>query len=366
MIHLTKGFATAVSRWARLGPYYGIFPVEFAFHVINTYSKVGDSILDPFAGRGSSVFAGSVLGRQSTGIEINPVGWIYGQVKLSPAPKELVLLRLADIDSKKEDYRSQLKDLPEFYHMAYCPAVLKFLLCARAQLDWKGSNPDRTLMAVILTYLHAKIGDGLSNQMRGVKSVGMRYAIQWWRANGYTTPPELNAKDLLEKRICWRYQKGRPVATPSEVILGDSTKELKRLANRKYQLLFTSPPYCGVTDYHADQWLRLWLLGGSAVPSTNQAKHKSRFTDRLEYYYLLSEVFQRSAELMDERSTIYVRTDKRPYTFNTTLNSLKFHFKSHSVKIVQRPLGQNTKTQTQLYGDKKMKPGEVDIILTNQ
>jgi hypothetical protein len=51
-------------------------------------------------------------------------------------------------------------------------------------------------------------------------------------------------------------------------------------------------------------------------------------------------------------------------TFNTTLDILKKYFPKHKVQIVDKPLKKDTKTQTKLYGDKSMKPGEVDIILT--
>ena len=67
---------------------------------------------------------------------------------------------------------------------------------------------------------------------------------------------------------------------------------------------------------------------------------------------------------MKRKSTIYVRTDKREFTLNTTLEILTRHFPKHSVQIIDKPLKGDTKTQTKLYGDKSMKPGEVDIILT--
>ena len=67
-----KGHSTAEARWARFGPYYAMFPIDFAFNVVDKYSKPGDKILDPFSGRGSSIYAGSILGRESIGIEINP------------------------------------------------------------------------------------------------------------------------------------------------------------------------------------------------------------------------------------------------------------------------------------------------------
>ncbi len=31
---ILKGFSTAEARWARFGPYYAMFPLEFAFNVV--------------------------------------------------------------------------------------------------------------------------------------------------------------------------------------------------------------------------------------------------------------------------------------------------------------------------------------------
>ena len=78
---------------------------------------------------------------------------------------------------------------------------------------------------------------------------------------------------------------------------------------------------------------------------------------------MLDSVFGLCSNLMAERSTIYVRTDKRDFTYSSTLEILKKHFPNHSVRTIKKPLKKDTKTQTKLYGDKTMKPGEVDIIL---
>ncbi|MBM2814207.1 MAG: methylase [Ignavibacteria bacterium] len=368
---ITKGFKTAEARWARFGPYYAMFPLEFAFEVVDKYSNPGDYIIDPFAGRCSSIYAGGVLGRNSLGIEINPVGWLFGTVKLHPADKEEVIDRLLEVFGNRKLYQNEIEKMPEFYRFCYCDEVLKFLLSARYNLDWRNNDVDATLMSILLVYLHGKLGDGLSNQMRMTKSMGMNYSVQWWKKNNMITPPKINPCEFILNKINWRFDKGKPQITESYVIFGDSSIELNSITEKaqlnciKFSLLFTSPPYFSITDYHADQWLRLWLLGGDENPQTLEDKYKRRFSNKLEYYYLLDNVFGLCAKLMKRKSTIYVRTDKREFTFNSTLEILKKHFKKHAVQIIEKPLKIDTKTQTKLYGDKSMKPGEVDIILTN-
>ena len=367
---ILKGHKTAESRWARFGPYYAMFPVDFAFEVIEKYSKEGDYIIDPFAGRCSSIYAGGVLGRQSFGIEINPVGWLFGTIKLQPANKEDVIDKLLEIYIKRNEYIEQIVQMSEFYRICYCDEVLKFLLCARENLNWKNNNVDATLMSILLIYLHAKLGEGLSNQMRMTKSMGMNYSVEWWKSKGMEIPPEINPCEFIYKKIEWRYAKGKPqIKFDSSVIFGDSSQELISIVNRavenniKFSLLFTSPPYYSITDYHTDQWLRLWLLGGAENPQSLKEKHKGRFVNRQEYYDLLDNVFGLCAKMMEEKSTIYVRTDKREFTLNSTLEILRKHFPDHIETIIDKPLLENTKTQTKLYGDKSMKPGEVDIIM---
>jgi hypothetical protein len=89
--------STAIGRWVGLGPYYAMFPSEFAFKVVSEHCPPGGAVLDPFAGRASSVYAAAALERSGYGIEINPVGWLYGRVKLRPAAKSRVIARIRQL-----------------------------------------------------------------------------------------------------------------------------------------------------------------------------------------------------------------------------------------------------------------------------
>jgi DNA modification methylase len=364
---ITKTHQNAESRWARFGPYYAMFPVEFAFNVVQNYSRKGDFIIDPFAGRGSSIYAGGILGRHSLGIEINPVGWLYGKVKLHPAPKSKVIKKLYEIYAKRNYYSRRLEKMPKFYRMCFCDEVLKFLFAARMSLNWRGNNTDSTLMAIILSALQGKRGEGLSNQMPMTKSLAMPYSIEWWKDNKMKHPPMLNPYEFLLKKIEWRYAKGLPsISSESSFMYGDSTSVLKKINKRsnagKFSLLFTSPPYCSITDYHIDQWLRLWLLGGCENAELINEKYRGRFNNKVEYSKLLDSVFSQCSMMMKKRATVYIRTDAREFTLNTTNNLLDKYFIGYKKKIVNEPV--EKRTQTEIIGNRSSKKGEVDIILT--
>jgi hypothetical protein len=159
-----------------------------------------------------------------------------------------------------------------------------------------------------------------------------------------------------------------PQTTKSDLFLADSRQLLSYIPNqlkieKPFTLLFTSPPYIGISDYHRDQWLRLWMLGGPPIAARHPDKHRRDFASIADYTALLQTVFQQSAEIMSSRkATIYVRTGAREPTFTITRDALKLAFPRWQEKIIERPYPKQT--QTALYGDKSMKVGEKDIILT--
>lgn len=359
-----RTFQCAVDRWAGVGPYYAMFPIEFAFDVVNTYTKPGGRVLDPFAGRGSSIYAASASDRTGCGIEINPVGWVYSGAKLRPTTEGRVLARLKEVSRVATDIQPARAGLPLFFEWAYSGPVLQFLLAARSMLRWEISKVDRTLMAFILVYLHGKRSAALSNQMRDSKAMAPDYAVRWWMEREMR-PPVLNPVHFLEKRIRWRYKTGKPELS-GDVLLGDSAQVLalgrKRQAlAQPFDLLFTSPPYCGVTNYHYDQWLRLWMLGHQAIPRSHGGRWQRKFESKADYKDLLTSVFAGAAARMRNDAVVVVRTDARKFTLATTIEALVSAFPNKELKEEQRPL--EGQTQTALYGDRSEKPGEVDLVM---
>jgi hypothetical protein len=365
-------YSTARARWAGMGPYFAMFPSAFADKVVADYSNSGDTVLDPFAGRGTALFSAATTARNAIGVEINPVGWIYCRTKLNPAPKQAVLHRIAEVESAALRFDEHSKKLPPFFHRCFSSKVLSFLVCARSVLDWRKSDVDRTAMAFLLIHLHGKSTDSLSNQMRQAKAMSPRYAIKWWQERKLR-PPKIEPLEFFEKRLRWRYAKGSPDTAKSVVLFGDSATLMADLeqARRRARLarpslLLTSPPYFGITNYHYDQWIRLWLLGGPPTDCRAETefrgKHRGKFSNLGVYGDLLSAVFASSARMLREDAVVYVRSDRREPTKSLIKAVLKTTFPSHELRSAIRPV--TNQTQTRLFGHHAPRSGEVDFILT--
>lgn len=359
---------TAGERWSTFGPYYAMFPVDFARDVMNRHTRPGDVVVDPFAGRGTTVFCAAEAGRNGVGTEITTLGWIYGSVKLAPAEERDVADRIDAIATASTARRwvNAAHRMPEFFHVCFHRPVLRFLLAARAMLDWRADPVDRTTMAFILVHLHGRI-DGtrpaaLSNQMRQVKAMAPDYSVAWWRANGFSTPPRIDPAAFLKERMRWRYAKGKPSSASSRILLGDCRTALPEAGVTGARLLLTSPPYCGVTSYYYDQWLRFWMLGESSHPTRKGADWKKRYENQAAYRRLLHEAFSAAAPLLAPDATVYVRTDARALTLDITRDVLAEVFPAKQMEERPAPFGRPT--QTHLFGDRTQKPGEMDLILT--
>ncbi|WP_419910877.1 DNA methyltransferase [Candidatus Poriferisodalis sp.] len=354
------GFATPEARWARLGPYYAMFPIRFAQDAVDRFTEPGDVVLDPFCGRGTAPYAAMVAGRDAVACEINPVAWVYAATKTAPASDpDAVKDRIGDIAkaAKPKDREPE----SQFQQLAFCPKVLGFLNAARRELRWRDGTTDRTVAALILQYLHSKVPQGLSNQMRHCRAMAPEYCVRWWNENGYETPPEVDPISFLNARVDWRYRKGIPERSHSRgvtVTLGDSATDLVE-PPAPARLVVTSPPYSGVTDYGVDSWLRLWAIGeGPALPKWD-TRHKH--VGLAKYRTMLERVFAATAARAHPDAAWLVRCDARERTLDVVLPILSDIAGEREVEVSPAPFSRPT--QTSLYGDRADKPGEIDLLV---
>ena len=351
------GFGTAEGRWSRLGPYYAMFPVEFAREVIEGLSRRGDTVIDPFCGRGTAPYVAAVAGRGAVGCDINPVAWVYAAVKTDPHPC------FADVERRIGEVAAAVRvrdrcPADEFQVLAFGAKALGFINAARRELRWRESRLDRTVAAFLLHYLHAKLGQGLSNQMRPSRAMCPDYSVRWWRKRGLTSPPDVDAAAFLKERAAWRYAKGVPEAAGSAVLaLGDAAGTLPH-AEPRAALVLTSPPYAGVTNYRSDNWLRLWALGEG--PPRADWSTDQKFTNPEKYEAMLEGVLRATLDRASSDAVWYLRVDARERTLSVIRRLTEALLPAH--RRYERLSPSPGRTQTTLYGDHSTKPGDVDLV----
>lgn len=65
------------------------FPFEIPYRLVNMYSILGDTVLDPFSGTGTTLLAAMTAGRNSIGVEIDPTFAIFSISSLQREPQLL-------------------------------------------------------------------------------------------------------------------------------------------------------------------------------------------------------------------------------------------------------------------------------------
>lgn len=318
---------TPEHRWYGLGRYYAMFPAPFVTRAVNTFTKRGDVVMDPFCGRGNAPFMAAALGRPAIAVDIQPVAWLFTAAKLAPAlqpGRVLARLRMVGKAVRPGDRKPQSR----FEAMAWAPAVLGFLRAARRELDWKTSKVDRTLMAFVALHMQDSCAYGLSNRLSPTVAHSPSYAVRWWTRKGLLEPPGTDPIAFLTDRITRRYGHGTPALAHSSAFLGDARRKLATMRRRRVKLLITSPPYHGVTDYWNDHWIRLWLLGHRMRKDWGRTQKHATLT---EYRALISEVLARAARHMREDGFVLVRCGDKAKTTETCIGAIRSAWPSMTI-----------------------------------
>ncbi|MFF5668241.1 site-specific DNA-methyltransferase [Streptomyces griseofuscus] len=263
---MTVTAAAPSSRWPedvlRLNavcPYYTMFPLDFPLQQLAAYPHA-TRVLDPFCGRGTTLYAARLAGIPSVGIDINPVAAAIAQAKLiQVTPAAVVRLARQILEG---EMRGEVPE-GEFWQWCFERETLSELVTLRDALLEMTTPTAAMLRAVMLGILHGprnkNLPSYLSNQMPRTYASKPAYAVKFWTKRDMY-PVRIPALEVIERRV-ERLLSAVPAAHGGKVYLGDSVETLNSL-RQKFDLVVTSPPYYGMRTYVADQWLRSWFLGG--------------------------------------------------------------------------------------------------------
>jgi len=248
-------------------PYFTMFPLEYPEKVLKRHVKEAPVVLDPFCGRGTTLFAARKFGLSAWGIDTSPVAIAIARAKLASCDVEAPLQLAANlIDNVVPN------NVPnsQFFRTAYHKATLKELCALREGLmNLDDTDASSVLRAAVLGCLHGPLPKHLenasyfSNQMPRTYSSKPDYAVRFWKERNLSAP-KVDVLRALRRKIERLIGLELPSPGPiSQVLHGDAQSEaLFRSVQLVPSLVITSPPYYGMRTYVQDQWLRNWFLGG--------------------------------------------------------------------------------------------------------
>jgi hypothetical protein len=323
-------------------PYFAMFPEDFVTKQLLAYTERGDTVFDPFCGRGTTVFESLLNGRHASGVDINPVAACIAGAKADSPTLRSVQLRLTELRAALSEAEEMATPEGDFFRACFHETTLQQLLFLRQELDWKNSRVDKFIAAVILGALHGeshKTPNCLSNRMPRTISTKPDYSVRWWLAKGLT-PPERDTFEVVESLVKFRLSSERPKLRGG-VKLRDARLAEKAFPSLENQvkLIVTSPPYLDTTDYSEDQWLRLWFLGGAERPLIKKGRD-DRHTNAELYWKFLEEAWAGCSKLVQKGTVIVIRIGGAKFSkddlFEGVGSSLREGFADRRVKALHK------------------------------
>ena len=247
--------------------YRACFKPQLPRFFIERLTQPGDSVYDPFLGRGTTLLESALLDRHPVGCDINPLSQVLLRPRLAPPMQEEVHSRLTRIEL--DDHDEFPEDLLVFYHpdtLKEIAALKKYLLSRIA-----GGTLDP-----VDEWIRMVAVNRLTGHSPGFFSV-------------YTLPPNQATSVKAQMRINERRTQTQPrrhikpiILKKSKNLLSDldlATKEklcragqqslivtrpassTPAIPSNTIALVVTSPPFLDIVDYAQDNWLRCWFVG---------------------------------------------------------------------------------------------------------
>ncbi len=228
-----------------------------AQRLVESFSRPGDVVLDPFCGSGTALVEARLAGRKAIGVDANPLAVRLAALKLRDTSEAQ---RTALIEAAREvqafaDERRKAKLGPT---RRYGPEDLAlFDRHVLLELDGVRAGIDRINDLGVRAELELVLSSMLTKLSRRTSDTSDR-EHERRIASGY--PARLFVRKAEELGARRHEVADRLAAAPPARVLEGDARRLDGILDRSVDLVVTSPPYPGVYDYLAHHEARLrWL-----------------------------------------------------------------------------------------------------------
>lgn len=244
-----------------LAPYVGSFPPELAHFFIRKFSDIGDTVLDPFCGRGTVPLEAGIHNRKAIASDKFSYAYTLTKAKCNPVPDshfreylDDILEEAASISSGKSELLDN-EDLETFFS----EYTLKKILRLREVLSRDTSTEATYLNAMVCGILHGPDDRFLSLQTKDTYSGTPNYVEEYADKHDLELPERDLRPRILQNHNLAQEDYIPPWLGSQTSIRQSGARDLPFESNQA-DLVVTSPPYLRKLDYTWNNWIRLWWL----------------------------------------------------------------------------------------------------------
>lgn len=250
--------------------YRACFKPQLPRFFIERLTKPGDTVYDPFMGRGTTPLEAALLGRVPAGCDINPLSARLTLPRLLPPEPDAITRRLAELPhSTSEPVR---EDLRAFYH----PEVLQALTAMRAHFLRPDADETDAWLHMVATNRLTGHSPGFFSvySLPPNQAVSVRSQLLINQKRNQVPPPRNISAILLKKSrqllkdLTAAERKTLAAVRERGRFATASCDDVSEIHDNSAALAVTSPPFLDEVNYQTDNWLRCWFHGldASAIP----------------------------------------------------------------------------------------------------
>ncbi|MEF3365587.1 DNA methyltransferase [Methylocystis sp. 9N] len=240
--------------------YRACFKPQLPAFFIGRLTQPGETVCDPFMGRGTTALEAALMGRRPVGSDANPLSLMLTRPRLRPPTIEDIAARLDAAPWGSGEIERD--DLLAFYHdetLRQICALRRYLL-ARAQAGALDAVDEWIRMVALNRLTGHSPGFFSVYTMPPNQAVSVKAQLKINARRGQAPPPRDIAALILKKSRALLAGGAPPLAAEPRLAVADAAR-LDHLEAGCVDLVVTSPPFLDVVDYRADNWLRNWFAG---------------------------------------------------------------------------------------------------------
>jgi len=241
--------------------YRACFKPQLPAFFIDRLTAPGDTVHDPFAGRGTTPLQAALMGRHGYGCDVNPLAALLVRPRFDPTGAADLEAALAKVDWGAGCVTRP--DLDAFYHSDTLRGLeaLRAWLADRAPLDDPAPDPVADwLRMVALNRLSGHSSGFFSGRSMPPNQAVSLAAQRRINARLGTAPPPRDIPAILMRKSRSLLRHGADVPGSGHVFTAPA-EATPQIAAGTVDLVVTSPPFLDVVHYRADNWLRCWFAG---------------------------------------------------------------------------------------------------------